>query len=576
MEEDPPPPPHRKAGGNESFEKLASMSLIANITVYLRTNYNMEGILLVNVVTIWSGTSNLASLAGAIVSDAYVGRFLTLLFGSIASFLGMGTVTLTAGIPQLRPPTCQEESHCLQPQMWQLGFLFTGLGLLVIGAGGIRPCNIAFGADQFDTTTEKGKAQLQSFFNWWYFSFTIALFIALTVVVYIQTNVSWVLGFAIPTACLAFSIFIFLLGRHFYIYKNPQGSIFVDMSKVITAALRKRRIILSPTCKYSFYDPLNNESDSDSESDPKVAELTHTHRFKFLDKAAIIISPNELNSEGKPINSWKLCSVQQVEHFKCLVGIVPVWFSGIGCFIVMDQMGTFGVLQAIQMNNSIGKHFKIPPGWMGISSMIALAIWIFIYERLYIPLMKKIFQREARLTLQQRIGTGIVISILCVLVAGVVERQRRESALKQGSFASPIFVALLVPQFILSGLTEAFAAVAIMEFYSTQMPESMRSIAGSIFFLSLSIASYLSTLIVNLIHSTSGSNGRSPWLGGHDLNMNRLDYYYYVIASLGAINLIYFTCFARHYVFCEKVNSGRELPQLKKSIPDLPKNQDEE
>lgn len=63
------------------------MSLIANMTVYLHTKYNMEGILLVNVVTIWSGSSNIASLAGAFVSDTYLGRFFTLLFGSIASLL---------------------------------------------------------------------------------------------------------------------------------------------------------------------------------------------------------------------------------------------------------------------------------------------------------------------------------------------------------------------------------------------------------------------------------------------------------------------------------------------------------
>ncbi|KAH1123351.1 hypothetical protein J1N35_006511 [Gossypium stocksii] len=28
---------------NETFEKLASMSLVANMTVYLKTKYNMEG-----------------------------------------------------------------------------------------------------------------------------------------------------------------------------------------------------------------------------------------------------------------------------------------------------------------------------------------------------------------------------------------------------------------------------------------------------------------------------------------------------------------------------------------------------
>lgn len=63
------------------------MSLIANITVYLRTKYNMDGILLVNVVSIWSGSSNITAIPGALISDTYLGRFRTLLYGSIASFL---------------------------------------------------------------------------------------------------------------------------------------------------------------------------------------------------------------------------------------------------------------------------------------------------------------------------------------------------------------------------------------------------------------------------------------------------------------------------------------------------------
>lgn len=73
--------------GNETFEKLASMSLISNITVYLQNNYNLGGVLLVNIVTIWSGSNNITSLLGAFVSDAYLGRFRTLLVGSIASLL---------------------------------------------------------------------------------------------------------------------------------------------------------------------------------------------------------------------------------------------------------------------------------------------------------------------------------------------------------------------------------------------------------------------------------------------------------------------------------------------------------
>lgn len=466
---------------------------------------------------------------------------------------GMGTVALTAAIPELRPPGCHEPSTCEQPERWQLAVLFIGLSLLAIGAGGVRPCNIAFGADQFDTRTERGRTHLESFFNWWYFSFTIALLIALTGVVYVQTNISWVVGFAIPTACLAFSIIVFLIGRHTYIIRKPQGSIFLDMVKVISASIQKRKVNLNESSDHTFYKSTTNE-------ELESAKLMLTDRFNCLNKAAMILDPNELNSHGQPTNSWRLCSVQQAEQLKCLVGILPVWCSAIGCFVVMDQQNTFGILQAIQMNGSVGAHFKIPPAWMGITSMITLSTWIFIYERLYLPRSRKILKRDTRISTKEKIRTGILMSILCMFVAGIVEKKRREAAIKHGSLVSPISIGFLLPQFVLSGLTEAFAAVAIMEFFTVQMPESMRSVAGAMFFLSLSIASYLSSLTVNVIHSVTGKNGRSTWLGGHDLNKNRLDYYYYIIASLGAINFLYFTFFASNYVSSGKViTSGRNL-----------------
>ncbi|KAK6261575.1 hypothetical protein QUC31_007391 [Theobroma cacao] len=554
--EDPLSPPARRGGwraimfiiGNETFEKVASMSLISNISVYLKTEYNMGGVSVVNVVNIWSGFSNITGVAGAYIADACLGKFLTLLFGSIASFLGMAMMTLASAVPRFRPSACEGESNCPQPQGWQLAILFAGLGMLSIGAGGIRPCNISFGADQFDTSTKKGRQQLATFFNWWYFFFTVALVVALTAVVYVQTNISWAVGFAIPTACLALSTIIFLIGYNTYNYVKPQGSIFVDMVKVIAAASKKRRFTITPGWDYPLYNP------PVAGSDPSAMELPHSEWFKFLDKASIITDPSELDNHGMAKNSWRLCSLQTVEQLKCLLAVLPVWGSAIVYSIVLEQCSTFGILQAIQVSNSIGSHFKIPAGWMNLVPMLVVAVWIFIYECIYIPLARKITKQDKRLTIQQRLGTGFVMSILSMLASGIVEKKRRDSALSHGLFASPYSLALLLPQFVLAGLAQAFASVALMEFLTTQMPESMRTVAGALFFLALSIAGYLGSLLVTIIQNVTEKFGKTPWLGGSDLNKNKLDLYYYVIATLGVVNLLYFLFFASRYV----INSSDE------------------
>ncbi|CAN6576257.1 unnamed protein product [Malus baccata var. baccata] len=519
-------PPQRPVGGwraviyilgNETTEKLASMSLIANLVVYLLEN-------ITNVFNIWTGSCNIAPLFGAFLADTYLGKFYTLLFSSIASLLGMGTLTLTACIHKLTPFACTAQTaQCQQPSTWQIAILYSGLGLLVVGSGGLRPCNIAFGADQFDTTTEKGRAQRNSFCNWWY------LF------------VSWILGFAIPTGCFALSIIIFLLGTRLYVRLKPQGT-----------ACKKcgSKSNVGQTSGQSYYDPPVG-------LETETATIARTNKLKFFDKAAMIVDPirnisfikNETDYiGGKPKDSWKLCSVQQVEQLKSVVRILPVWITGIVCFI--------------------GMHLEC------------------------IPQMQKRSKNETgRLTMEQRFKIGIVMSVLRMVVGGLTEMKRRDSALAHGTLESPITVALLVPQFTLSGLIEAFAAIALMELLTTQWPQSMRTFAGAVFFLSLSIANYLTTILINVVKKLSGLNGNSSSLGGNDLNKNRLDYYYYTKlnikvrnkqdykirillnkrecrnAAFGVLNFMYFHFFAHHYL-SNDVDQHSEKPSNSESSDD--------
>lgn len=320
--------------------------------------------------------------------------------------------------------------------------------------------------------------------------------------------------------------------------------IIIAVFKVIVAASKKRHVNLATDSELSYYNP--------QPSDPEKT-VTRTSRFRCLDKASIILDPNELNDDGKPRNDWRLCSVKQVEELKDVVRTIPIWFSGIFCFLSMSQTGSFGMIQAMQMHKSAGAHFKVPPAWLGLVPMIALSIWIFIYEKIFIPWAQKTFKGGKRLSMEQRIVIGIVLSILCMVVSGVVEVERRHSASKLGSYESPMSMWMLVPQFAVSGLIEAFAAIAMMELLTTHWPENMKSLGGAVFFLSLSLANYLTTILIKVIVVTTSSNGRKGWLGGNDLNKNRLEYYYYTIGGIGVLNLVYFVLVGRHYLYSKEI-----------------------
>lgn len=72
--------------GNETCEKIGTIGVLSGLQLYLTTVFNMTRINAATVVNDFFGTSNLATLPGAYLSDAYFGRYNTLAFGSVASF----------------------------------------------------------------------------------------------------------------------------------------------------------------------------------------------------------------------------------------------------------------------------------------------------------------------------------------------------------------------------------------------------------------------------------------------------------------------------------------------------------
>lgn len=540
--------------GNETFERLASMGLLANFMQFLLTVFHMDQVSASNVLNIWSGITNFIPLLGAFISDAYIGRFWTIAFASIFEIMGMLTLTLIPWLPKLHPPPCKLGQQCKKPNRSQMGFLAMGLGFLAIGSGGIRPCSIPFGVDQFDSTTNEGRKGIASFFNWYYTSFTVVLIIAVTLVVYIQDSVSWALGFGIPTVLVFLSIILFFIGTKVYVYVKPQGSVFTSIVQVFVAAHKKHKLKLPDAheCNGVFYDPLLPEGSI-------VKKLHSTNKYRCLNKAAIVME-DEVNTDGTCANKWRLCSIQQIEEVKCILKIIPIWTAGIICFTAMAQQGTFTISQALKMDRHLGPNFQIPPGSLSVISMITVGIWLPIYDRFIVPSARKVTRIDGGITLLQRIGIGMVFSILSMVVAGLTEKVRRNSAITHNSpdGIAPITVMWLAPQLILMGFAEAFNILGQIEFYNKEFPENMSSLANSLFSCTVASASYLSSLLVNILHATTGGNGHPDWLT-KDINKGRIENYYYLIAGLGVLNLFYFLYVARRYQYKSRLVVDDEI-----------------
>ncbi|KAL6547160.1 hypothetical protein OROMI_022881 [Orobanche minor] len=530
--------------GNETFERLAAIGLLANFMVFLLTVFHMDQVMASNVLSVWSGFANFSPLVGGFISDSYLGRFKTIAYATFVAFAGMLTMTLIAWIPQLHPPPCKVQPlQCIGPNKTQFGILAMALGFLAIGTGGIRPCSLPFGVDQFDSSTDEGRRGINSFFNWYYTSFTVVLIIALTLVVYIQDSVSWVWGFGIPTVLMFCAIVLFFVGRRLYAYVKPEGSCFSGIARVIVASYKKRNVLNLPECENAdgaYYDPPLTKGTI-------VKKLTLTNQLRFFNKAALIMD-GEILPDGSNANPWRLCSIQQVEETKCLFKIIPVWASGIICFTAMAQQGTFTVSQASKMDRHLGPNFQIPAGTLSVISMITIGIWLPFYDRILVPYLRRVRKIEGGITLLQRMGIGMVFSIMSMIVAGLVERVRRASAsLHAGPDGiAPITVFWLAPQLIIMGFAEAFNIIGQIEFYNKEFPENMSSLANSLFSCTMAGANYLSAFLVNVVHNTTGRHGRPDWLT-KDINEGRVENLYFLIAGLGMLNFGYFLWVARNY-----------------------------
>ncbi|MQL86756.1 hypothetical protein Taro_019291 [Colocasia esculenta] len=540
---------------NEISEKLAVVGFSANMISYLTQQLHMPLTKAATTLTNFSGTASLTPLLGAFLADAYYGRFWTITAGSVMYQIGMITLTLSAALPQLRPPACPAGYKlCREASTWQLAILYSALTLNALGAGGIRPCVVAFGADQFDEADARQKTRTWNFFNWYYFCMGVSILLAVTVVVYIQDNVSWAWGLGVPTIAMFVSLVTFVAGYPMYRNLDPAGSPFTRLAQVIVAALRKRRLP-APSDPSQLYD--NEKLDASISLDGK---LVHTDHLTFFDKAAIVTDGDGVKKGSPPSsletpNLWSLSTVHRVEELKSVIRMGPIWAAGILVITAAAQQNTFSLQQARTMDRHLSpaSHFQIPPGSMTVFTMLSMLTTITLYDRVLIPTARRVTGLARGISFLTRMGVGFAISVLATLVAGFVEVRRRRVAVEHGLLDQPhatvpMSVFWLVPQYALHGVAEAFTSIGHLEFFYDQAPESMRSTATALFWLSISAGNYVSTLVVSLIHRYSAGPGGSNWLPDN-LNEGRLEYLYWIITLLQVINLAYYTACAHFYTF---------------------------
>uniref|UniRef100_A0A0P6F561 Oligopeptide transporter 1 n=2 Tax=Daphnia magna TaxID=35525 RepID=A0A0P6F561_9CRUS len=296
-------------------------------------------------------------IPGAILADTYLGKFKTIAI--LSCIYAFGSILLAvAAIPNFLPQT---------------GFSMTGLLIIAIGTGGIKPCVSAFGGDQF--VRPQQDRQLEAFFSVFYFSINAGSLISTFITPILREDVNcfgdetcYPLAFGVPAILMIVAVIIFIAGKPLYTIKKPEGNIMGEFFKCIGHAISRRF---------------------------KSKGEKHDHWLDFA--------------------SDKF-DKQLIEDVKRVLAVAFVFIPLPVFWALYDQQGSRWTFQATRMNGDLG-GFVLKPDQMQIINPLLILLLVPLFEAVIYPCFKK----SGLLTPLRRIGCGLVLCGLSFVISGFLE-----------------------------------------------------------------------------------------------------------------------------------------------------------
>jgi peptide/histidine transporter 3/4 len=203
------------------------------------------------------------------------------------------------------------------------------------------------------------------------------------------------------------------------------------------------------------------------------------------------------------------------------------------------------------MDRRIGKHFTIPAASMSTITILTVLIWLPFYDKKVVPFVRRYTGKERGITFIQKIAVGIALLKLAEMVKALVENKRRRAAAHYGLVYRPqdiipISAFWLVPQFVISGLSESFMMIGHLEFFYYMLPEHMTSTGSALSLVAYAIGANLSTFALHAIQKITQRHGQPGWLS-NNINEAHLDYFYGLLTVWLFLDFMLFLVVARWY-----------------------------
>lgn len=336
------PPQIKYIVGNEACERFSYYGMRAILAVFMVSHLSMEKHEATKVYHWFVSACYFTPLLGAWISDRFWGKYRTIMTLSIVYCLG----------------------HLVMSLFETRAGIYTGLALIALGAGGIKPCVSAHVGDQF---TDKNKELVPKIFEIFYFAINFGSFFStlLTPWILVKYGPSW--AFGIPGILMALATFVFWLGRKEFVNVPPTGK----------------------TGKPGFLPIL-------------IAAFQGERKpgGDFLSAAEAKYKPDD------------------VEGARAALGIFKVFASVSVFWALFDQHGSSWVFQAQQMNlNFLGIKFEASQ-ISALNPIMVMAL-IPIFAKGVYPLIEKVFKYE--MTPLRRMSGGMLITATSFAAAALIQ-----------------------------------------------------------------------------------------------------------------------------------------------------------
>jgi POT family proton-dependent oligopeptide transporter len=193
------PPSIKYLAWNEAAERFSYYGMTSILALYMARNLGLPEHRAIAGFQVFTAAVYLMPLVGALLADWFWGRYRTILWLSFGYVAGHATLAV-----------------------WESGTgLAVGLGLIAIGAGGIKPCASAFAGDQIPAGKD---ALLSRLYDLYYWMINLGSTVGTLVIPLLLDRVSPRVAFGVPGIAMAAALAVFWVGRGRYVHVPPVRS----------------------------------------------------------------------------------------------------------------------------------------------------------------------------------------------------------------------------------------------------------------------------------------------------------------------------------------------------------------